>query len=53
MNTEAEPQQLAAALAEVARLRRRLTHTTTECFRLRQELAREAREVLADAEEGL
>jgi len=40
MNTEAEPQQLVAALAANAQLRRRLTHATTECFRLRQEMAR-------------
>ena len=45
-----------AALAEVVQLRRHLTHTATECFRLRQELAKEAlrhfakaRAVLADA----
>ena len=30
-----------AALADVAQLRRRLTHATTECFRLRQELAKD------------
>ena len=49
MNTEAEPQQLVAALAANAQLRRRLTHATTECFRLRQERAKEAALHFAEA----
>ena len=54
MNTEADldrdsiPQQLVAALAANAQLRRRLTHATTECFRLRQELAKEAARLRED-----